>query len=77
MSTTSGDAQSIGDLLKKVGDAFETQQNRFNRALYQAQPPKQQDEILQNGYNNGMPVKTLAKMTGVPVSTIYSKIKAN
>ena len=77
MSTTSNDAPSIGDLLKNIGDAFESQQNRFNRAVYQAQPPKQQDEILQNSYNNGMPVKTISKMTGVSVSTIYSKIKAH
>jgi len=32
---------------------------------------------LQNSYNNGMPVKTISKMTGVSVSTIYSKIKAH
>lgn len=76
MRTNDAQAPSIGDLLKNIGDAFETQQNRFNRAVFQSQPPKQQDEILQNGYNNGMSVKTLGKMTGVPASTIYSKIKA-
>jgi DNA-directed RNA polymerase specialized sigma24 family protein len=68
---------SIGDLLKNIGDTFESQQNRFNRAMFQAQPPKQQEEVLQNGYNNGMSVQTLSKMTGVPKSTIYSKIKTD
>lgn len=75
MSTDTTQAPSIGDLLKNIGDAFESQQNRFNRAIFQAQPPKQQDEILQNGCNNGITVKGLAKMTGVPPSTIYTKIK--
>lgn len=74
MSIMSQNPPSIGDLLKDIGDAFESQQNRFNRAVFQAQPPRQQDEILQNGYNNGISVKGLSKMTGVPASTIYNKI---
>lgn len=77
MSTITNDPPSIGDFLKNIGDAFETQQNRYNRAVFQAHPPKQQDEILQNGYNNGISVKNLSKMTGVPTSTIYTKIKAH
>ena len=74
MSTTSSDAPSMGDFLKKIGDAFESDQNRFNRAMFQAHSARDQEQILQNGKNNGLTVKTLSKMTGVPASTIYSKI---
>jgi DNA-directed RNA polymerase specialized sigma24 family protein len=66
---------SIGALLKQVGDIFESNQNRFNRAIFEAQPPTQQVATLQNCYDNKMTVPQISKMTGVPQSTIYSKIK--
>lgn len=73
--TTSNQSPSIGDMLKEIGDVFESQQNRFNRAMFLAHPPRQQDLVLQNGYDNGISVKGLSKMTGVPASTIYAKIQ--
>jgi hypothetical protein len=66
---------SIGDLLKQVGDIFESNQNKFNRGLFEAQPPTQQVAALQNCRDNGIKVEQLSKMTGVPVSTIYAKTK--
>lgn len=66
---------SIGSLLQQVGDIFESNQNRFNRAMFQSQPPAQQVQTLQNCYDNNMSVNQISKMTGVPPSTIYSKIK--
>ena len=66
---------TIGSLLKQVGDIFELNQNKFNRAMFEAQPHGQQVTALQNCYDNKMPVAQISKMTGVPESTIYSKIK--
>lgn len=77
MSNTSSEEPSMGDFLKKLGDAFESDQNRFNRAMFQTHSARDQEHILQNGYNNGLTVKTLSKMTGVPLSTVYSKIKTD
>lgn len=66
---------SIGNLLKEVGDIFESNQNKYNRALFEAQPPAQQVATLQASYDNGMKVEQISKMTGVAKSTIYTKIK--
>jgi ABC-type microcin C transport system duplicated ATPase subunit YejF len=72
---TNGTAPSIGNLLKEVGDIFESQQNKYNRALFEAQPPGQQVATLQAAYDNGMKVEQISKMTGMAKSTIYTKIK--
>ncbi|GAB6141174.1 hypothetical protein JCM14076_19030 [Methylosoma difficile] len=66
---------TIGSLLQQIGDIFESNQNRFNRAIFEAQPPTQQAQSLQNMYNNNMKVEQISKMTGVPKSTVYTKIK--
>ena len=66
---------TIGDLLQQVGDIFETNQNRYNRAIFDAQPAATQVTTLQNCYDNGMKVDQISKMTGVPKSTVYTKIK--
>ncbi|EIE9609586.1 TPA: hypothetical protein ACN33E_004801 [Vibrio parahaemolyticus] len=65
----------IQDAVANLANALETSQNKYNRALYDSQPPTTQVEILQNAYNNGMSVSKISTMTGVPTSTIYSKIK--
>ena len=67
------DNPTIGSLLQQVGDIFETNQNRFNRAVFDAHPDHTQRQILQNCRNNKMHVSQIEKMTGVPTSTIYSK----
>lgn len=67
------DNPTIGSLLQQVGDIFESNQNKFNRSVFEAQPDYTQNQILQNCRNNGMPVPQISKMTGVPKSTIYSK----
>ncbi|WP_038173487.1 hypothetical protein, partial [Vibrio breoganii] len=67
------DNPTIGSLLQQVGDIFESNQNKFNRSVFEAQSDRTQNQILQNCRNNGMPVPQISKMTGVPKSTIYSK----
>ena len=42
---------TIGSLLKQVGDIFESNQNKFNRAMFEAQPHGQQVTALQNCYD--------------------------
>lgn len=74
MTIETQEQPTIGSLLKQVGDVFESNQNRFNRAVFEAQPKGQQVATLQNCYDNKMPVSQISKMTGVPESTIYSKI---
>lgn len=64
----------IKDAVESLANALESSQNKYNRALYDSQPPNIQKEILQNAYNNGMSVDKVSKMTGVPKSTIYTKI---
>lgn len=65
---------TIQDAVSSLANALESSQNKYNRALFDSQPPSTQNEILQNAYNNGMSVKKISAMTGVPTSTIYSKI---
>jgi len=65
----------LHDAVSALANALESSQNKYNRALYDSQPPQTQNEILQNAYNNGMSVKNISTMTGVATSTIYSKIK--
>ncbi|SDY44045.1 hypothetical protein [Nitrosomonas sp. Nm33] len=65
----------IQEAVQSLANALESSQNKYNRALYDSQPPDIQNQILQNAYNNGMSVEKLSTMTGVPKSTIYSKIK--
>lgn len=67
---------TIGSLLQQVGDIFESNQNKFNRGIFASLHPSQQTDALQNFYDNGMKVEQISKMTGVPKSTIYTKIKA-
>jgi len=72
--------EDISDSLKnavgQLANVLESSQNKYNRAMYDSQPPQIQKTILQNCYDNGMPAKKIAIMTGVPLSTVYSKIKA-
>lgn len=65
----------IADAVQGLADALETSQNKYNRAMYSAQPENIQREILQNCYDNGISVQKISKMTGVATSTIYTKIK--
>lgn len=64
----------IQDAVNGLANALETSQNKYNRAMFDAQPASTQHMIMQNCYNNGMPVSKISTMTGVPKSTIYSKI---
>lgn len=73
--TTNNGEMTIGGLLKQVGDLFESNQNKFNRSIFNALPPTQQVDTLQNCRDTGMKVQDISKMTGVPESTIYSKTK--
>lgn len=70
-----GITTSIEEAVAGLANALESSQNKYNRALFDSQPPTTQKEILQNCYNNGMSVKKISEMTGVPVSTIYTKIE--
>ena len=65
----------IQDAVAGLANALDSSQNKLNRALYDSQPANTQQDILQNAYNNGMSVPKISTMTGVPKSTIYSKIK--
>lgn len=65
----------LQDAVSNLASALESSQNKYNRALYDSQPPNIQKEILQNAYNNGMSVSKISTMTGVPKSTIYTKIR--
>jgi predicted DNA-binding protein YlxM (UPF0122 family) len=65
---------TIGSLLQQVGDLFESNQNKFNRGVFASLLPSQQTDALQNCYDNGMKVDQISKMTGMPKSTIYTKI---
>ena len=67
-------AGGLGDLLKEIGDAFETKQNKWDRAGFDAKDVAEQQKHLQNAYDNGMKVKEISKKTDIPESTIYSKI---
>lgn len=67
---------TIQDAVSTLASALESSQNKYNRAMFDAQPASIQKEILQNCYNNGMSVKKISQMTGVATSTIYTKIKA-
>lgn len=69
------DILSLQEAVSGLANALESSQNKYNRALFDAQPPAIQKEILQNCYNNGMSVKKISTMTGVAVSTIYTKIE--
>jgi predicted DNA-binding protein YlxM (UPF0122 family) len=64
----------IANAVEQLANALETNQSRFNRAMYDAQPENIQKVILQNCYNNDISVEKISKMTGVPKSTVYSKI---
>ena len=66
---------TLHDAVALLANALESSQNKYNRALYDSQPANIQNVILQNAYNNGMSVSAISTMTGVPKSTIYSKIK--
>lgn len=50
-------------------------QNKLNRSIFNALPPTQQVDTLQNCRDTGMRVSDISKMTGIPESTIYSKTK--
>ena len=66
---------SIKDAVAGLANALETSQNKYNRAIFDSQPESTKREILQNCYDNGMSVNKISVMTGVPSSTIYSKIR--
>ena len=66
---------AVDQLAGEIAGAVESTQNKYNRALYDSLPDSTQRLILQNSYDNGMPVIKISKLTGVPESTIYSKIK--
>ena len=75
MSTTvNTTVSSISNAVQGLANALESNQNKLNRAMYSAQPDNTQKEILQNCYNNGMSVPKISQMTGVAVSTVYTKI---
>ncbi|QFU21289.1 sigma-70 family RNA polymerase sigma factor [Shewanella eurypsychrophilus] len=74
MRHSNSDSPSIAELLTKVGEVFETNQNKFNRGMFSSLPDHQQLCSLQNFYDSGMAVSQIAKMTGMPESTVYSKI---
>ncbi|CDT32161.1 sigma-70 RNA polymerase sigma factor region 4 domain-containing protein [Vibrio coralliirubri] len=73
-STLSPFRAAVDQLAGEIAGAIESSQNKYNRALYDSVPDSTQRLILQNSYDNGMPVTKISKMTGVPESTIYSKI---
>lgn len=66
---------TIKDAVDSLANALESSQNKYNRALFDSQPESTKREILQNCYDNGMSVSKISKMTGVPTSTVYTKIK--
>lgn len=66
--------QPLAKLLEQVAETIQAEQNKFNKSIYQSLPPTEQVQTLQNCYNNNIPVPKISEMTGVPVSTIYSKI---
>lgn len=70
-----GITTSLEEAVASLASALESNQSKYNRALFDSQPPTTQRDILQNCYDNGMSVKRISEMTGVPVSTIYTKIK--
>lgn len=67
-------AHDISKAVANLASALESNQNKWNRAMYDSQPEVTRKQMLQNSYNNGMNVKRISEMTGVPVSTIYTKI---
>lgn len=64
----------LEEAVANLANALESNQSKLNRAMFGAQPRPIQDQILQNSYDNGIPVKKLSAMTGVPTSSVYSRI---
>lgn len=71
----SGQPVPLEKLFKQMAETMQAEQNKFDQAVYQSVSPTQKKRILQNSYDNGMPVSQISKKTGVPESTLYTKIK--
>lgn len=52
-------------------------QKEFNRSIFDQQPRKDQDEILQQIYDSGYSVKDIAKFLNMNPQTLYSRINAH
>ena len=66
----------LGDLLKSIGDAVESDHTKFIRAMFSTMPTGQQNDTLQRAYDSGVRVPKLSRLSGFGESTIYTKIRA-
>ena len=57
---------SLKNAVGQLANALESNQNKYNRAMYDSQPPLIQNSILQNCYDNGMlgPGRPKSKLPG-------------
>lgn len=49
----------------------------FSLAMFQQMPRRDQDAVLQQLYDQNYSVPEIAKFTGIPAQTLYSRINAH
>ena len=50
---------------------------KFSLAMFEQMPRRDQDAVLQQLYDQNYSVPEIAKFTGIPAQTLYSRIKAH